>query len=115
MNEGDVVIVFSQFGEVVDFYLVRNKITGESKGYGFLCYEDQRSTILAVDNFNNADICGQKLRVDHVKKYKTPMDLLKKLDLKDPKITEDMIYRPSGNDGRGWGKYRKVTNEEVFK
>lgn len=72
MNEGDIVIVFSEFGEITDIRLVRDKKTGKSRGFAFLAYEDQRSTILAVDNFNGADICGRTLRVDHVNKYKPP-------------------------------------------
>lgn len=38
--------------------LVRDKKTGKQKGFCFLCYEDQRSTILAVDNFNGIKVCG---------------------------------------------------------
>lgn len=49
-----MVIVFSEFGEVVDIRLARDKETGKSRGFAFLAYEDQRSTILAVDNFNGA-------------------------------------------------------------
>jgi RNA-binding motif X-linked protein 2 len=33
-------------------------------------YEDQRSTVLAVDNLNGAAVLDRTLRVDHVKKYK---------------------------------------------
>ena len=33
-------------------------------------YEDQKSTILAVDNLNGAKVLGRTLRVDHVNKYK---------------------------------------------
>ena len=40
MNEGDVAIVFSQFGEISDLLLIRDQKTGKSKGYCFLCYED---------------------------------------------------------------------------
>jgi RNA-binding motif X-linked protein 2 len=36
--------------------LVRDRKTGKSKGYAFLQYEDQRSTILAVDNLNGATV-----------------------------------------------------------
>lgn len=72
MNEGDIAIVFSELGEIVDLRLARDKVTGKSKGFAFLAYEDQRSTILAVDNFNGAEICSRTLRVDHVKKYKPP-------------------------------------------
>ena len=33
-------------------------------------YEDQRSTVLAVDNLNGATVLDRTLRVDHVKHYK---------------------------------------------
>ena len=52
MNEGDIAIVFSEFGEIVDLRIARDKDTGKTKGFGFLAYKDQRSTVLAVDNFN---------------------------------------------------------------
>ncbi len=47
---------FKRYGEIVDIHLVRDKSTGRSKGFAFICYEDQRSTILAVDNFNGAQV-----------------------------------------------------------
>lgn len=70
LTEGDLLAVFSQYGEVVDVNLVRDKATGKSKGFAFLAYEDQRSTILAVDNLNGAKLLGRIVRVDHVAKYK---------------------------------------------
>lgn len=45
-----------RYGEVVNINLVRDKKTGKSKGFCFICYEDQRSTILAVDNFNGIKV-----------------------------------------------------------
>lgn len=72
LSEGDVICVFSQFGEVVNINLVRDKSTGKSKGYAFLCYEDQRSTILAVDNINGFKLAGRTIRVDHVRDYRVP-------------------------------------------
>ena len=47
---------FFRYGEVVNLNLVRDKVTGKSKGFCFLCYEDQRSTILAVDNLNSIKV-----------------------------------------------------------
>ncbi|KAK4722304.1 hypothetical protein R3W88_012537 [Solanum pinnatisectum] len=70
LTEGDLLAVFSQYGEVVDVNLVRDKGTGKSKGFGFVAYEDQRSTNLAVDNLNGAQILGRIIRVDHVTSYK---------------------------------------------
>lgn len=74
LTEGDVLAVFSQYGEIVNINLVRDKATGKSKGYCFLCYEDQRSTILSVDNLNGIKLCKRTLRVDHVANYRMPKD-----------------------------------------
>lgn len=72
LTEGDVITIFSQYGEVTDVNLPRDKETGKTKGFGFLMYEDQRSTVLAVDNLNGAKVLDRTLRVDHVKNYKQP-------------------------------------------
>jgi RNA-binding motif X-linked protein 2 len=45
-----------RFGEIVDVDLLRDQKTGKSKGSAFIAYEDQRSTILAVDNFNGTQV-----------------------------------------------------------
>ncbi|XP_060230380.1 RNA-binding motif protein, X-linked 2 [Meriones unguiculatus] len=74
LTEGDIICVFSQYGEIVNINLVRNSKTGKSKGFCFLCYEDQRSTVLAVDNFNGIKIKGRTIRVDHVSHYRAPQE-----------------------------------------
>ncbi|CAG8487359.1 9748_t:CDS:2 [Gigaspora rosea] len=65
LTEGDLIAVFSQYGEILDIQLARDKSTGQSKGFAFLKYEDQRSTVLAVDNLNNIQLLGRTIRVDH--------------------------------------------------
>ncbi len=65
---------------------------------------------MAVDNFNGAEICGRQVRVDHVKKYKPPREFL---DIKNEIEEQGKEYVPTGPDGRGWGKYRKHTEEEL--
>lgn len=70
LTEGDVVTIFSQYGEIMNINMPRDKETGKPKGFAFLMYEDQRSTILAVDNLNGANILERTIRVDHVKNYK---------------------------------------------
>ncbi|XP_050510508.1 RNA-binding motif protein, X-linked 2 [Diabrotica virgifera virgifera] len=74
LTEGDIICIFSQYGEIVNINLVRDKDTGKSKGFCFLCFEDQRSTVLSVDNFNGIKILGRIIRVDHVSDYKVPKD-----------------------------------------
>uniref|UniRef100_A0A0N4ZAJ6 RRM domain-containing protein n=1 Tax=Parastrongyloides trichosuri TaxID=131310 RepID=A0A0N4ZAJ6_PARTI len=72
LTEGDIISVFSQYGEIVNINLVRDAKTGKSKGFCFLCYQDQRSTVLAVDNLNGITLLKRILKVDHVEEYKVP-------------------------------------------
>nr|POE88271.1 u2 snrnp component ist3 [Quercus suber] len=67
LSEGDVLAVFSQFGNPVHIHLVRDQETGKSRGFCFLKYEDQRSCDLAVDNLSGAVVLGRTLSVDHAR------------------------------------------------
>ncbi|KAG5476379.1 hypothetical protein LSCM1_04081 [Leishmania martiniquensis] len=53
LSEGDLVTVFSQFGEVVDVRFVRHRKTGRFLGTAFVKFKDYRSAILAADELNS--------------------------------------------------------------
>lgn len=55
--------------------LSRDKDSGLPRGFAFLAYADQRSTVLAVDNFNGITLADRTIRVDHVLNYRSPEDL----------------------------------------
>ncbi|KAJ5381635.1 uncharacterized protein N7496_004063 [Penicillium cataractarum] len=100
LSEGDIVTIFSQYGEPVHINLLRDKETGKSRGFAFLKYEDQRSTDLAVDNLGGATVLGRLLRVDHTR-YKRrddeeEGDNVARL-MGDATITES---KKDGEDGR---------------
>ncbi|GAW80629.1 RNA-binding protein [Plasmodium gonderi] len=103
LTEGDIVIVFSQFGEPIDVNLVHDKETGKSKGYCFLSYEDQRSTVLAVDNFNGYKLLDKPLVVDHILNYRIPQ--------KYANADKENEYKPSGAEGQGIGVYNVIESE----
>ncbi|KAJ3322148.1 hypothetical protein HDV06_003599 [Boothiomyces sp. JEL0866] len=74
LTEGDLIAIFSQYGEIIDLDLIRDIETGKSKGFCFIGYENQKSTVLAVDNLNGIKILDRNIRVDHTEKYvKRPM------------------------------------------
>jgi RNA-binding motif protein, X-linked 2 len=73
LSEGDLVTIFSQYGNPTHLNLIRDRETGKSKGFAFLKYEDQRSCDLAVDNLGGAEVLGRMLRVDHTR-YKKRED-----------------------------------------
>ncbi|KYQ90105.1 RNA-binding region RNP-1 domain-containing protein [Tieghemostelium lacteum] len=72
LTEGDIISMFSQYGEIFECNLVRDKETKKSQGFAFIGYEDQRSTNLAVDNLNGITVLNRIIKVDHVKEYRKP-------------------------------------------
>jgi len=109
LTEGDVIAVFSQFGEIVDCNLVRDKKTGKSKGFGFLAYEDQRSSILAIDNMNGAKLVDRTLRVDHAERYRKP----KKDEKSDRSVAEEeKVFEEGGDEYEA--RRRKIWDYETY-
>ncbi|KAH8647421.1 hypothetical protein BGZ60DRAFT_535309 [Tricladium varicosporioides] len=88
LSEGDIVTIFSQFGEPTYINLIRDKETGKSRGFAFLKYEDQRSTDLAVDNLGGAVIMGRTLKVDHTRYKKQDDEPGEDINLRNTKQIE---------------------------
>merc|ERR1711991_1255286 len=96
LSEGDIICVMSQWGEIEDINLVRDKITGKNKGYCFIKYYNQKSCILAVDNVNGMDLLGRVLHCDHVDQYKLPKEL-QETEEKNTNFNSNL--KLSNNDG----------------
>ncbi|GMM45446.1 U2 snRNP complex subunit [Pichia kluyveri] len=70
VTEGDLLILFSQCGVVKDVHLYRNTNNNNTKPQthrrGLVVFEDYRSAVLAVDNFDEWEIIpGNRIRVAH--------------------------------------------------
>jgi RNA-binding motif protein, X-linked 2 len=72
VQEDEILTIFEQMGTVVHVNLVREEKSGHSRGFAFIAYDDVRSTVIAVDNFNGVKLAGSTLCVDHVDNYKPP-------------------------------------------
>lgn len=59
----EVLELTRRWGEIMDINMPRDKETGKPRGFAFIMYEDQRSTVLAVDNMNGALVLGRMLKV----------------------------------------------------
>ncbi|EPY20976.1 RNA-binding protein motif protein, X-linked 2 [Angomonas deanei] len=83
-SEGDVITVFSQFGEIVDIRFLRHRSNGKFLGVAFLKYEKPESAMYAADAMNsysdkNEEIYlsptyegGWGLRVDRCEEKEVP-------------------------------------------
>ncbi|XP_063682455.1 ELAV-like protein 2 [Bolinopsis microptera] len=62
--------MFEKFGEVANAHIVKNTATNESKGYGFITFEDENSAVGAIIELNGHQMEDKRLRVA----YSTPID-----------------------------------------
>ncbi len=112
ISEGDIITIFSQYGEPTYINLIRDKESGKSKGFAFLKYEDQRSTDLAVDNLGGATVLGRILKVDHTR--------YKRKDGEEEEEREKAMHGniatangENGSDGESEMERRPLMKEEI--
>ena len=55
---------FGQFGEVDKVSIIMDRMTGRSKGFGFVEMESAEGGKSAIDTLNGKDFGGRELRVD---------------------------------------------------
>ncbi len=103
LTEGDVLCIFSQYGEIDDVHLVRDGDTGKSRGFAFLKYEDARSCVLAVDNLGGSSVLGRQLRVDHVERYRLPKHVIEREEKEEAACAAGALEKKDCNHGHGDG------------
>ena len=55
---------FAQYGKVTESFVATDKMSGRSKGFGFVTYETEADASNAVAKGNGADLDGRKIKVD---------------------------------------------------
>jgi len=111
LTEGDVITVFSQFGDIVDINMARDKDSGKSLGFCFLAFQNQKSTIIAIDNMIGYPLLGRTLRVDHVLDYKPPVRY-HPTELDEQGYRKRIPYEPTGAEGRGVGVHNVTESQK---
>ena len=56
--------LFTEFGEVIDATVITDKMSGRSKGFGFVEYGEEEMAQKAVDEMNGKEVDGRKLVVN---------------------------------------------------
>lgn len=62
-DEDELRGLFAPFGEVLSLHLIRDRATGESRGFGFIKL-DPRGVQAAVDALDGMDLRGCRVRVN---------------------------------------------------
>ncbi|RAW43395.1 hypothetical protein PC110_g369 [Phytophthora cactorum] len=68
VGQQDLQELFSKFGRVDKCEVIVDPVTKESRGFGFVTFEDVRDAEDAVKELNNQEVQGRKIRVEHAKR-----------------------------------------------
>jgi RNA recognition motif-containing protein len=66
-TENDLKEAFSQAGEVTSSAIIIDKMTGRSKGFGFIEMTNDSDAEKAIDMFNGKDFQGRTLTVNEAR------------------------------------------------
>lgn len=64
MTDDDLMNLFSQFGAVTSSKILKDKMSGRSKGFGFVEMEDDEAARTAISNLHESEVMGRKLIVN---------------------------------------------------
>lgn len=64
MTDEDLNALFAQYGSVSSAKILKDKMNGRSKGFGFVEMEDDEAAKTAIANLNETDVQGRKLIVN---------------------------------------------------
>lgn len=66
-SEDDLRTAFGAFGTVASVTIVKDKFTGESKGFGFVEMEDPAEAKSAIAGMGGKEVHGRQLKVDEAR------------------------------------------------
>ena len=63
ITEKDLILAFDAFGQVESAHVIKDKLTGESKGFGFVEMSSEKEAQAAIDGMNGKDLNGRTINV----------------------------------------------------
>ena len=66
-SEADLRSAFEQYGAVSTASVVMDKMSGQSRGFGFVEMPNNAEATKAIEALNGADLCGRALRVNEAR------------------------------------------------
>lgn len=64
ITEDSLKEIFAQFGEVTSVKIIKDKMSGRSKGFGFVEMTSESSADAAIQKLNGSDVMGRNIKVN---------------------------------------------------
>lgn len=62
-TEDTIKEVFARYGEIISFRLIRDRVTGKSKGFAFITFRENEDADRAMLELNGTDVDGRMIGV----------------------------------------------------
>ncbi len=70
VDDGKLKEIFSEFGDITEATVIKDKYSGRSKGFGFVTFAEKADAERAVSEMDGKEVEGRALKVNEAK----PMD-----------------------------------------
>jgi len=93
LNEQQLAMMFASFGQLMRWKIVRDRATGESRGYGFVEYMHAWDAEVALSQTNGLRVLGKTLKVsfaDNTRSARPPSDSETKTDEESTLFVSDI-------------------------
>ena len=67
MNNDSLRDLFAQYGEVVEAIIISDRMSGRSKGFGFVTFATEEQAKAAIDAMHEQEVEGRKIIVNVAK------------------------------------------------
>jgi len=67
MGDEELKETFSKFGEIISATIVKDRVSGRSRGFGFVEFAQEESAQSAKEAMNGKEFKGRSLKVDSAK------------------------------------------------
>jgi cold-inducible RNA-binding protein len=67
ITEDQLRAAFEEYGQVSSCTIIKDKVTGQSKGFGFLEMPEHTEAETAITNLNGRDLMGRKINVNEAR------------------------------------------------
>jgi len=70
LTEEELEKSFSQFGEIASLTIIKDSVSGRSKGFGFVEFVDEESAKNAKESIDGKELAGRTLKVDEAREQR---------------------------------------------
>jgi RNA recognition motif-containing protein len=67
VTEDELKELFGKYGEVEEGIIIRDRMSGRSKGYGFITFANEEDADKAMEALNGYELNGRKLAVNEAR------------------------------------------------